>query len=413
MKRMFVLAALVLAGLTGAVLRMPQPASACTGPGPIENLLDSTVIFEGRITAATPSGPPGASLSPHELTFEVATGHKGVASGATVTANAQLRTPGGVPIMCPQFPAEVVGKHVVIGLLPDLEHPGELFTHAWVSYIGDSLSGAEYDWMSRLARMHADSDPAAPQLLITPSTVTCGEPFTVNGRRFPAGKHLLQYGAFANRVIGAVEVGPDGTFEVRSVMFHNACGNRLSNGRNVGIFAMAIGDGPAAWPWSSNVVEVGAVALMGAADRPWPGLLVLPNPAHCSEQLQLAGEGFLPGERLTVSVGDGPAAATIAVDDSGRFDVRVTIPPAACKGSLVDVIVRQADYAQYLPAHVGLASGPVVVSLDERPAPAPPDVGNSAPPRPAPRPIVFAAALIVAAAVAVATIRSGSQKSRR
>src|SRR3990167_5603714 len=102
MKRALLAIAILVGSATLALSRPPRPAMACTGPGPIETMLSSTVVIEGHVTAVVPDGPPGFDRAPFKLTFEVTRAHKGARAGDSIVARGYVPIPGK-PIMCPQF----------------------------------------------------------------------------------------------------------------------------------------------------------------------------------------------------------------------------------------------------------------------------------------------------------------------
>ena len=375
MKRVFVLVALIVGSGLFAVSREVQPAFACSGPGPIENMLESTVIFEGRVTAVTASGPPGFDLSPRRLTFEVIRAHKGTKDGATIVANAVIPVPG-VPTMCPQFPQDLAGKYVVIGLQPDPKKPGELFTYAWVSYVGASLSGPEYDQMARLARMIADSDPAAPQITLSPAIAKCGQPLSISGRRFPAGSYLLRYSGGA-RAIAVVEPRAGGVFDVTTTMAHDACRNPNWNGRPFAIHVSDVSAGPgSAWTNFEALVEIGVGTLDGGVESDWPSLIVTPNPARCGDTLEVRGRSFAPGERVLVALWERGDGVLATADSVGALEVAVPLPPEACNGEQIRVSARQAGFEAYTSPYASLAEVWVNSVAAPRSIPGPPEVGT-------------------------------------
>ena len=108
MKRRFA-AIVVLAGSALLALgRQADVAFACSGPGPIENMLRASVIFEGRVVSVAPTGQPATDRAPHTITFDVVRAFKGAKAGDKISANAMLPIPGK-PIMCPQFQPDLAG----------------------------------------------------------------------------------------------------------------------------------------------------------------------------------------------------------------------------------------------------------------------------------------------------------------
>ncbi len=393
MVRVLIVVVAVAAGAF-AVLRSVETAFACSGPGPVENMLQSTVIFEGRITAVVPTGEPseGARL-PHTMTIEVVHAHLGTTDGATVTARAYIpdRTQ---PIMCPQFPqpAELVGKYVVIGLDPDPNVAGALRADAWVTpFMGDALAGEGYREAAGLARMMSDSDPAAPTLTVS-SPATCGQPVRYTGRNFAPGQYLLRAGAFSGRVTAVFDVGTAGTFDITEKFVWEGCTNKYSEGRVIGAHVYSLASGI---PWVyqnwESLIDIGKATVTGVVDDPNGGMLlrVVPGEARCGETVTFRGEGFEPGEALEVRVA-AVTVGTVSASPNGTFFLDAAIPVAACTQRYVDASVHQALFAQYNPPFFGLTGagislvGPLAEpgsTLTPPPAtqtPAPPIVGTGA-----------------------------------
>ena len=376
MKRFVVVLAIVAISGLYALSRETEPAFACSGFGPIENMLESTVIFEGRVTSVAPNGPTGLDRSPHKLTFEVIRAHKGVAAGDTVVANALIPT-GTVPVMCPQFPRDLAGKYVVIGLQPDREKPGELQASASVMpYLDDEPGGEWYPQAVRLAEMIADSTEASPRLSLEPAVLVCGQPVHLSGTRFPPGKYAVRY-SFEARFIAVVDVGSNGAFELDTTVAMLGCRHSPSNGRPVAIHVLDVAAGvPWAWLNLLALKEIGFGPLAGAEDRPLPELRVTPNPARCSDTLEVRGTGFFPGERLNIGVGDGPFDNPVTADSNGSFVTRSAIPEGACDDGTLQIGAKQAGYEQYLRPFDVLASATVVREEGPSNPPGPPDLGT-------------------------------------
>lgn len=210
-------AATVLVMLLGAALYAiaveTMPAGACSGPPGYEVMLSAKVILEGRVALVGPAESSDSVYTTHAMTFDVVRGYRGVEDGARVTATARIPIPG-IPIMCPQFPQDIEGKYVIIGLFED-EADGPLRAEAWVMlYASDAAPTATdptYTGAVRLAELVADANPEAPLLTIDPVVVTCGQPVAFAGARFPAGEYAIResWGS----LLAVVQVGPGGEFE--------------------------------------------------------------------------------------------------------------------------------------------------------------------------------------------------------
>jgi hypothetical protein len=289
--------------------------------------------------------------------------------------------------MCPQFPADLAGKYVVIGLNPSDQIPGELVADAWVMpFLGDAPGGDAYDQAVRLAEMITDNEPSAPQLLIEPPVATCGQPIRFVGRRFPPGEYALRY-IFSPRLLGLVTAGPDGEFELATKFVHESCNRSTSNGRLLSVHAIGLtgGEGPPIGDFA-KLLEIASAPIAGAIDRhePVTTLNVTPNPARCGDTLTIVGNAFPPEELLGVFIGDASAGLEVRTDIAGAFEVRTPIPPGACTGRVFGVRVTQGGYGpltQFLSIierQVSIAEGaaPPAASV----APGPPVAGTSAPP---------------------------------
>jgi hypothetical protein len=385
--------ALLLAVLAGAATVAVFPAArharACTGPGPVENMLYSRVVIEGRVVSVVPNGRPergSFSTTPHDITFRVDRAYKGATAGETIRVLGFLPTPG-IPTMCPQFPADLAGKYVVIGLNPNDQFPGELVADAWVMpFLGDEPRGKEYDQAVRLAEMITDSAASAPQLVIEPPVATCGQPIRFAGHRFPPGEYALRY-IYSPRLLGLVTAGADGEFALATNFVHDSCDRNSSSGRllSVHVIALTGGEGPPVGDFA-RLLEIASAPIAGAIDRnePVTTLNVTPNPARCGDTLTIVGNAFLPEELLGVFIGDASAGLVVRTDIAGAFEVRTPIPPGACTGRVFGVRVTQGGYGpltQFLSIierQVSIAEGvaPPAATL----APGPPVAGTSAPP---------------------------------
>jgi len=380
MKSVLVAVVVILGSVAAALSLQPRPALACSGPGPVEGLLPSTVIIEGRVTSMTRSGEPEFDRIPYKITFEVAHAFKGAAAGQKVVATGYIPIPGK-PIMCPQFPQDLLGKYVVIGLGPDEAHPQELHT-VITPFIGDKPEGETYAQAVRLAEMISDSNPAAPQLLLDPPVATCGQPMRFVGRRFPEGPYLLRYGF--GRAIAQLNIGSSGTFDVTASIVHEICRDSRNNSRLVSFYVDGLVDDP---PWivldPLGPTEAAAVPIAGAVDREprGPTLTITPKPARCGDALTVRGAGFEPAEQLTVTVAGETSGVPATADAVGSFAVQLGSPAGLCTGPFIGVAAIQSGFE---PFRWAVAGGEVyVASTPTSPAPSatpgPPDVGTGPP----------------------------------
>ena len=379
MKRVFVLVAVIVGSGLFALSREAELALACSGLGPIENMLRANVIFEGRVISVVPDGAPEIDRAPHDVTFEVVRPFKGTKAGERVVANAKIPIPGK-PIMCPQFPQDLAGKYVVIGLIPDDARPGELLADAWIMpFIGAEPGGEGYVEAVRLAEMIADSNPVSPQLLLQPAVLTCGQQMHLSGRQFPPGKYVLRYSGSA-RVIAVAEAGLNGAFDMDTAVVYEGCRNHYANGQPVAVHALDAAAGAAtAWQSPDALVEIGFGPLAGAADGPFAELRVTPNPARCTDTLTIRGSSFMPGERLTVAVGEGRGDVQVTANSAGAFEASHGIPADACREGSIRVAATQAGFEAYTPPFLSIAAATLVRDVSPGPPavpPGPPDVGT-------------------------------------
>jgi len=398
MKLRYAAFAMVLGSALLLAHREASPAFACTGPGPIETLLDAPVIFEGRVVSVVPRQGAGEGTpyeAPHDITFSVARGYRGVTAGDTVAAVGSLPVPG-VPAPCAPLPADFAGQYVVIGLTTGEAGPGELVADPTaMAFHGPEPGGADYQRGVRLAEMITDTGPDAPQLLVDPAGAACGDPIRFVGRRFPPGEYLVRY-PFEPRLLGLVTADSNGEFEMSAVLRHSACNRAANNGRSTGVHAYAVRSGPP-WEWMGpeDAVEVAAVVISGAVDRDhvFPDAAASPNPAACGAPLTLTGWGFDPGEPLLVNTGLGSPSLDVVAGQSGTFSVLLDAPLQACRGEVLHVRVAQAGFGD-----IGLSLPVLMVDVfPERDVPGPPLAGTGLAPGQGSRPATALSLIAVGA----------------
>ncbi len=386
MGRMHVRVLLIAAACCGAALfalsREARPALACTGPGPAEHLMYSQIIPEGRVISVVPAGVAGTMHSPVDITFAVVRGHKGARAGDTVVARGHIPVPG-VPVPCRQFPQDLVGKYVIIGLSASEQEAGQLLADTMsMPFLGDEPFGEGYERGVKLAEMIADSNPAAPVVVLDPPTATCGQPLRISGRRFSEGKHLLRYSIslheFAYRLIAVVDVGPGGSFETTTTIVANACRESRTNARLMSFHVSALH--PAEQAVYGDLEEIVAAPIAGARDREPPSqeVSVTPDPARCEDTLTIRGRGFEPSEVVNIRVGGGPSVVRVTADRDGSFALRQAIPADTCDDPIIRVAVEQTGFDGDLSRWSPLAEAHIGRAADSPPGP--PDVGSGSPP---------------------------------
>ena len=368
---------MVVAGFGSLVAgREIERAGACTGPGPEVLILGAPVIIEGRIVEVGPVEASDGVFTTHTLTFEVVSGYRGAMAGERVRARVRIPIPG-VPVMCAQFPADLVGRHAVIGLSESEDGPG---LTAWATQMlflsaGDPDPADErYRYALGVVAMVADSDPAAPLLSVDGDRVVCGEQATFRGVRFPLGEYVIH--EYFGEIVAVVHAGQDGTFEaVASAGPRYGCGTAKGTRLNVpyGVWTVKREPGEPAQPGS--LVEIAGPPLdpearVTAAER---SFRVSPERAQCGERVTIEGSGYRAGDRLEVVFGGETAGVAVTADGSGQFALTREIPEVSCGGQFIVVRALRAEFAEFGQlAEVGSAW---VTKVDA--APGPPDVGNS------------------------------------
>ncbi len=367
MRRAALLIALIAASGLFAMSPGAQPALACSGPGPIDTLLYAQLIFEGRVSGVEPlpGEPLSFGLRDHAITFDVVRNHRGTVEGERLETTGGIPVPG-VPIMCPQFPQDLLGKYVVIGATTDL--PGGTAVSAWnMVFIGDEPVGVDYQQAVRLVEMIADSNPEAPQLQFEAPVAACGQPARLQGVRFPEGRYLLRYSF--GRGIAVVDVDVGGTIDVTTTFADPSCRTSNGNGRLSGVHVFA--------PDAANsyaFVEVASTEITGAMDRtpPFEQLSVIPDPAICGQPLTVRGVGFEPSEPLSVQVsGELTAGVLVTADGSGAFDLVRDLPSGSCTQPIIRVAALQRGFEEF-----GLIAPLAQVWIGSAPDPGPPDAGT-------------------------------------
>lgn len=398
-------ATILVSGLL-ALSREPHQALACTGPGPVETMLSSSVVIEGRVTSVVASGEPGFDRAPFAITLDVARAHRGAVAGESIVATGYIPIPGR-PIMCPQLPQNLLGKYVVAGLSRGQDPGGGLVADAWnMPFIGDGPTGDAYEYGRTIAEMITDSNPAAPLLTLEPALATCGQQMELAGRRFPKGKYLVKYGF--GRPIALVDVGPDGAFNVSTSIVHELCRDSRANSRLISFHVFSATNGvPMMNLDLRGPTEVAAAPLAGAIDREPRGmeLAVMPSPARCTEPITIRGTGFEAGERLVLRLGADVPSLRVNADDAGSFSLRTDIPAELCDRAFVPLQVFQSGF-ENVPVPL---TGRDVFLSPLPPTPVAPALGTGyAAGGPTGKPwhlMAWAGAALVSASCAAATIR--------
>ncbi len=356
--------------------REVERAGACSGPGPEVLILGAPVIIEGRVIEVSPVEASDGVFTTHTLTFEVVSGYRGAMAGERVRARVRIPIPG-VPVMCAQFPADLVGRHAVIGLSESEDGPG---LTAWATQMlflnaGDPDPADErYRYALGVVAMVADSDPAAPLLSVDGDRVVCGEQATFRGVRFPVGQYVIQ--EYFGEIVAVVHAGEDGTFEAVAIDGPGyGCGTSQGTRLNVpyGVWTVKREPGEPAQP--GRLVEIAGPLLdpdvrVAAAER---SFRVSPERAQCGERVTIEGSGYRPGERLAILFGGETTGVAVMSDGSGEFLLVREIPDVSCGGQLIVVRALRAEFAEFGQlAEVGSAW---ITRVDA--APGPPDVGNS------------------------------------
>jgi hypothetical protein len=371
-------AATVLVMLLGAALYATtvqiRPASACSGPPAYEVLLSAKVILEGRVAEVGPAESSDSVYTTHTMTFDVVRGYRGVQDGEQVSAIARIPIPG-VPIMCPQFPQDIEGKYVIIGLFED-EAEAPLRADAWVLlYAADAAPAAtdsSYAEAVRLAELVSDANPERPLLTTEPAVVTCGQPVSFAGARFPEGEYAIRerWGS----LIAVMQVGPGGEFEASVRGPITGCSSPPGSLWTVAYSVFTV-ERRADTASLGALVEVAGAELAPDIRTPprEPAITVSPTRAYCGETVKLSGSGFASAQRVTVQFNGETSGVTLAADGAGTFALTRRIPLESCGGTLFEVRALQAEFAEF-GFFATLASR--YIERIETP-PGPPEVGDS------------------------------------
>ncbi len=343
-----------------------------------------------------PTGETDLTYATHEITISVTRGYRGTAEGETIVTNARIPIPGQ-PVMCPQFPQDLEGKYVLLGLRAD--DTGALRADAWdMLYMSDSRPSANdpgYAEAVKYAELAADNSPARPVLLLAPPDVACGEQITFTGMRFPPGEYVVME-AFG-RVLGTFNVGPMGILALTVPALFGQC---LSD--TAGTFPAWI----EVYPVSNTdpyVAELGPLAELalvtvtnqGDGEIGGPVLAISDGtPFFCGANVTVVGQRFM-AEPLTIMFeGAAPSTSVMAYPPPhGRtfgFSAQLTIPAGACDASLAAITVYQAGFERF-----GRPLARIYVETRQAP-PGPPDVGNSSNASPDQRPWLAVAGLAMA-----------------
>ena len=352
-----------------------RPAAACSGPPGHEVMLSAKVILEGRVAKVGPADSSDSVYTTHTLAFDVVRGYRGVADGARVTATARIPVPG-VPIMCPQFPQDIEGKYDITGLIED-EPDGPLRPEAWVLlYASDDAPTAAdpaYTGAVRLAELVADANPEAPLLTVDPTVVTCGEPVSFVGDRFPAGEYAIRESF--GPILAVLEVGASGTFATATPYGPGyGCGTAPGTSAIVSYSAFRVMRHPDGSAELGELVEIVGPALDPDVRPPARerAFAVSPERARCGQDLTIEGTGFVPVVPLLVRLSGETSGATLTPDATGAFRLTRTIPPESCTGGFIRVVVSTAEFAEF--GHFAELADALIARVA---TPGPPDVGDS------------------------------------
>lgn len=371
--------AIVMVVLLGAALYATtvetRTAAACSGPPGYEVMLSAKVILEGRVAEVGPAESSDSVYTTHTLAFDVVQGYRGIEDGARVTATARIPIPG-IPIMCPQFPQDLEGKYVITGLFED-EPGGPLRAEAWVMlYASDAApTGPDpaYTEAVRLAELVADANPEAPLLTVDPAVVTCGEPVSFAGARFPAGEYAIR--EFLGPILAVVEPGANGTFAAGTPYGPGfGCGTEPGTSVVVSYSAYKVLRHPDGSAELGELAEIVGPVLdpdvrPPARERTFS---VSPVSARCGQDLTIDGTGFVPGVPLLIRLSGETAGATLTPDATGAFHLTRTIPPESCTGDFVRVVVSTAEFAEF--GHFAELGDALIARTA---TPGPPDAGDS------------------------------------
>lgn len=290
MNRAALLFAVVVATALFAVSRDIQPAFACTGPPPWQQMAYADAIFEGRVTQARHLPEQDQfSYRVFEVVLRVEVPHLNSVAGQEFVTHTRVPKPD-VPQMCPQFDAseEFVGRYLVASVhergLP------ELILDRWSTpFIGDEPAGPEYELANRIARLAARTDPGAPLLEVEPANPRCGELVAIVGYRFPPNADVdLTYPGMPGEVSTPLVVHTDATglLGAKVLPGSSACGYKLGfveawdasgtpygdGGIPLAIFPLAISEDPVPGP---PVAGTGLAIIAQDRDLPWNDVVMV------------------------------------------------------------------------------------------------------------------------------------------
>ncbi|HMO52942.1 MAG TPA: hypothetical protein PJ994_00400 [Tepidiformaceae bacterium] len=377
-------------------------AGACTGwPGYLA-ILDADVILEGAVDSVVPTGETDLAFAYYDVTFAVARGYRGTSEGETVAAKARIPIPGQA-VMCPQFPQDLAGKYVLLGLRAD--DTGSLQADAWIMlYMSDDVPSngdPGYAGAVRAAELATDANPELPVLRATPGTASCGEPVTYEGARFGPGEYVLSTPGW--RIIGVVQVGSSGTFTLTApaMFFQCRLGQEFTFAGWIEVYPVVGGDNLMAVLGPLSELTYLAVRADGDLPELTPELRMSERkPFTCGAEVLVLGDGF-EAELLTVRLEGSAGPVSVHVGTSphtGSFSAGIKIPAEACHAPLAVISVYQAGYERF--------GRPLArIYVETRPTtPGAPNLGNT-PPASSPIPwlqIAGLMALIVGAAAITA-----------
>ncbi len=353
-----------------------RPAGACSGPPAYEVLLSAKVILEGWVEEVSPAESSDSVYTTHTMTFDVVRGYRGVQDGEQVTASARIPIPG-VPIMCPQFPQDIEGKYVIIGLFEEQDGDANLRADAWVMlYSADAVpsgTDASYSEAVRLAELVADANAERPLLTTEPEVLTCGQPVLFRGVRFPAGEYTIR--EFFGPILAVVEVGATGTFDADTGTGPGyGCGTEPGTSVVVSYSAFKVLRHPDGSAELGELVEIAGPALNPEVRPPARErtFAVSPELARCGQNLTIEGIGFDPERPLLVRFGGETQGATVTPDAAGAFRLVRAIPEESCTGAFIRVAVSPAEFAEF--GHFAELGDALIGRIEP---PGPPDVGDS------------------------------------
>lgn len=301
--------AAVIAGPDGTfVVTVTVPADAAAGDYTVTGSAPSgTASAPLVVEDAAPVYDPSIVVAPDE-----------VAAGGTITVTGSGFAPGETVLV----EVGTASASVVAG--PDgrfsleLELPGGIEPGTYPVTATGAVSG------TASATVTVAPEPGIPAydpvIVASPGTVAPGDEVTVAGTGFaPSEIVTVSLGSVSVQV----QAGPDGAFTV----------------------AITVPDGTADGDWT--ILAVGpvagtasaTVAVAAGAEPPAysPTIEVSPGSASAGSDVTVAGSGFAPGERVTVTVAG--QTITVVADADGAFSIVVAIPATAAVGDYTVVAV--------------------------------------------------------------------------